>query len=1097
MDKPVVKESATDPLWYKDAIIYETHVKAFFDSNRDGVGDFQGLIEKLDYLQDLGVTCLWLLPFFPSPLRDDGYDIADYENVHPSYGTLHDFKRFLAAAHERNLQVIIELVINHTSDRHPWFQRAREAPPNSPERDFYVWSDTDKKYSDARIIFTDTEKSNWTWDPVANAYYWHRFYSHQPDLNFDNPVVLEHVIRAMRFWLDMGVDGLRLDAIPYLVEREGTNCENLSETHTVIKAIRREMDRYDSRMMLAEANQWPTDVRPYFGDGDECHMAFHFPVMPRIFMALRMEDRHPITDIMTQTPEIPPNCQWGMFLRNHDELTLEMVTADERDYMYLAYSAEARMKINVGIRRRLAPLMQNDRRRIELLNSLLLSFPGTPIIYYGDEIGMGDNVYLGDRDGVRTPMQWSPDRNAGFSKADPARVYSPIIMDPVYGHQAVNVEAQMNDESSLLHWMRNMIALRKLFKVFGRGTIEFLHPKNRKVLAYLRRYENDQILCVANLSRFAQAVELDLSAFAGMKPVEMFGYSDFPILGTTPYQLSLNPYGFYWFELHRSAERIEVQPAPTLEEVPELSVAGWRDLFESETGELLETQVLPAFLLRQPWFRGKGRKIDSVRIRDWVEFRGYTPLLAVVLLRVRYSDRQLETYSLPLVITLTGGEDVALKYKTSENVICRVRLPQGAGILSDALDDDMACHTLLSVIKSGKEFGTRRGVICVRLTGAFDQVYEALGSQPKVNRGDNEQSDTTVLFGGKLMLKGYRELESGINPDIEVRRFLAEEAGFKQIPLLAGAMEYHPREAEIETLAMFQAAVETENDGWTWTLDELARYYEYCVSFADKPEASAVSQEALGISLNAIDALARFTAKLHLALASSDINAAFAPEPLQAEDLIQLSQSCQRKMEAAFSLLERTVLDQSEEFARGAQKLISGKDFFSERFHSFESSGIQAFKIRVHGNYHLGLVLRTRNDYVAIDFEGEGTRSLSERRAKASPLKDVAGMLRSLSYAAQVGLVLHTNRKAGELQDMRGFARQWEHETSLLFMKTYCEAMTEPRLLPAGNDLRRLLEIFILERTFHELQYEINNRPQWIHVPLYGLLSILEGRSVE
>jgi maltose alpha-D-glucosyltransferase/alpha-amylase len=1046
----------------------------------------------------LGVTCLWLLPFFPSPLRDDGYDIADYEDVHPSYGTLHDFKRFLAAAHDRNLQVIIELVINHTSDRHPWFQRARDAQPNTTERDFYVWSDTNKKYSDARIIFSDTEKSNWAWDPVANAYYWHRFYSHQPDLNFDNPAVLEHVIRAMRFWLDMGVDGLRLDAIPYLVEREGTNCENLPETHALIKAIRRELDRYENRMMLAEANQWPTDVRPYFGDGDECHMAFHFPVMPRIFMGLRMEDRHPITDIMAQTPEIPPDCQWGMFLRNHDELTLEMVTADERDYMYLAYSADPRMKINVGIRRRLAPLMENDRRRIELLNSLLLSFPGTPIIYYGDEIGMGDNIYLGDRDGVRTPMQWSPDRNAGFSKADPARVYSPIIMDPVYGYQAVNVEAQMNDASALLHWMRNMIALRKLFKVFGRGTIEFLQPKNHKVLAYLRRYENDQILCVANLSRFAQPVELDLSAFAGMKPIEMFGYSEFPILGTTAYQLSLNPYGFYWFELHRAAEPIEVAPsAPELKEVTELSVAGWRDLFESEAGELLETQLLPTFLLHQPWFRGKGRQIDSVRIRDWVEFRGYTPLLAIALLRVRYSDRHLETYSLPLVITLTEAGIGDLKAKTPEDVLCRVRLPQGAGILSDALVDDKACQTLLSVIKSGKDFGTRRGVICIRPAGAFDQVYEALGSQPKVNRGEAEQSDTTVFFGGKLMLKAYRKLESGINPDIEMRRFLAEEAGFKQIPLLAGAIEYAPREAEIETLAIFQAAVETEDDGWTWTLDELARYYEYCASLADKREASAVSQEALGISLNAIYTLASFTAKLHLALASSSTNTVFSPEPLQAEDLNQLSQQCQRNMEAAFNLLERTMPDQPEEFTRAARKLIGSKDFFLKRLHAFESSEIQASKIRVHGNYHLGLVLRTKNDYVAIDFEGEGTRPLSERRAKTSPLKDVAGMLRSLSYAAQVGLVRHVNRKAGELQDLLEFARLWEQQASSLFLKTYCEALTDARLLPAAHDMRTLLEIFILERALHELHYEISNRPQWIHIPLYGLLGILEGRSVE
>jgi maltose alpha-D-glucosyltransferase / alpha-amylase len=545
--------SAQDPLWYKDAIIYETHVRAFFDSNNDGIGDFRGLTQKLDYVQELGVTCLWLLPFFPSPLRDDGYDIADYTGVHATYGTLEDFKVFLDTAHERNLQVVIELVINHTSDQHPWFQAARRAPPDSPERNYYVWSDTDKKHSGARIIFTDTEKSNWSWDAEAKAYYWHRFFSHQPDLNFDNPAVIEEMIRAMRFWLDMGVDGMRLDAIPYLVERDGTNCENLPETHQVIKRIRRELDsRYGNRVLLAEANQWPEEVRHYFGDEDECHMAFHFPLMPRIFMALRLEDRMPITDIMSRTPEIPPSCQWGLFVRNHDELTLEMVTDDERDYMYFAYSADPRMRLNVGIRRRLAPLMDNNRRRIELINSILFSFPGTPIIYYGDEIGMGDNIYLGDRNGVRTPMQWSADRNAGFSRANPAQLYSPVIMDPIYGYQAINVEAQQSDSSSLLQWMRNMIALRKLFQVFGRGTLEFLNPGNRKVLAYLRRHQGDQVLCVANLSRFAQPVELDLACMAGMTPVEMLGYTEFPVIERTPYRLSLTPYGFLWFELQGS-----------------------------------------------------------------------------------------------------------------------------------------------------------------------------------------------------------------------------------------------------------------------------------------------------------------------------------------------------------------------------------------------------------------------------------------------------------------------------------------------------------------------------------------------------------------
>jgi maltose alpha-D-glucosyltransferase/alpha-amylase len=543
-----------DPLWYKDAIIYEVPVKSFYDANNDGIGDFPGLIEKLDYLQSLGVTCLWLLPCFPSPLRDDGYDISNYTEVHPSYGTLDDFRRFLAAAHERDLKVIIELVVNHTSDQHQWFQRARLAPHGSAERDFYVWSDTDQKYEGARIIFIDTEQSNWAWDHVAQAYYWHRFFHHQPDLNYDNAAVLEEVLRVMDFWLEMGVDGFRLDAVPYLIERAGTNCENLPETHIVLKAIRRHIDtRWPNRMLLAEANQWPADVRPYFGDGDECHMAFHFPVMPRLFMALHLEERDPIVEIMERTPNIPETCQWALFLRNHDELTLEMVTDDERDYMYLAYSADPMARLNVGIRRRLAPLMNNSRRRIELLTSVLFSLPGTPIIYYGDEIGMGDNMHLGDRNGVRTPMQWTGDRNAGFSRADPHQLFSPVISDPVYGYQAVNVESEEHDPASLLHWTRNMIRLRRLFRVFGRGTLEFLRPANRAVLAYIRRYEDDDpILCVANLARNVQPVHLDLRAFAGLVPVEILGYTDFPSIGVEPYFLTLGPYGFYWFELqHR------------------------------------------------------------------------------------------------------------------------------------------------------------------------------------------------------------------------------------------------------------------------------------------------------------------------------------------------------------------------------------------------------------------------------------------------------------------------------------------------------------------------------------------------------------------
>jgi maltose alpha-D-glucosyltransferase/alpha-amylase len=541
-----------DPLWYKDAVIYEMHVKAFHDANGDGIGDLRGLIEKLDYLQELGITCLWLLPFFPSPLKDDGYDISDYRSIHPDYGTVEEFKQLVAAAHARRIRVLVELVVNHTSDQHPWFQAARRAPRGSPQRGFYVWSETDQLYRDARIIFTDTEKSNWTWDAEAQQYYWHRFFSHQPDLNFDNPVVLGELLDVLRFWGELGVDGFRLDAVPYLAERDGTSCENLPETHAILRRIRHFVDEhFPGRLLLAEANQWPADVRPYFGEGDECHMAFHFPLMPRIFMALRLEDVEPIVEIMGRTPAIPESCQWALFLRNHDELTLEMVTADERDYMYLAYSQDPRMKLNVGIRRRLAPLVDNSRRRIELLNSLLFSFPGTPIVYYGDEIGMGDNIYLHDRNGVRTPMQWSPDRNAGFSRADPGRLYSAPISDPVYGYQAVNVEAQQRDPSSLLQWMRNTIALRKLFRAFGRGSMEFLPVKNRKVLAYVRRLDDDVLLCVANVSRFAQPAELDLTAFEGYVPVEMLGYTEFPRVGKLPYFLTLAPYSYYWFELRR------------------------------------------------------------------------------------------------------------------------------------------------------------------------------------------------------------------------------------------------------------------------------------------------------------------------------------------------------------------------------------------------------------------------------------------------------------------------------------------------------------------------------------------------------------------
>src|SRR5580700_9480749 len=888
--------SAEDPLWYKDAIIYELHVRAFKDSNGDGIGDFPGLIQKVDYLRDLGTTCIWLLPFFPSPLKDDGYDISDYLDVHPMYGTVEDFRAFLEAAHDREMKVMIELVVNHTSDQHPWFQAARQAPRGSAERDFYVWSDTEQKYKDARIIFSDTERSNWTWDPVAEQYYWHRFFSHQPDLNYDNPKVVEEVLKVMRYWLDMGVDALRVDAIPYLVEREGTSCENLPETHAVVRKLRKEIDAdYSGRVLLAEANQWPTDVRPYFGDGDEFHMAFHFPLMPRIYMALRQEDRLPITDIIAQTPGIPDSCQWGLFLRNHDELTLEMVTSDERDYMYLAYSADPRMRINLGIRRRLAPLVDNNRRRIELLNSLLLSFPGTPILYYGDEIGMGDNIYLGDRNGVRTPMQWNGDRNAGFSTATPGRLYSPVIMDPVWGYEAINVEAQQSDTSSLLHWMRNMIALRKLFQVFGRGTIEFLDPANRKILAYLRTYDGEQILCVANLSRFAQPVDLDLSKLEGMIPVEMLGYVEFPTIDRQPYRFTLAPYSFLWLELQRKAEPAEAG-AISEELAPFDVTAGWDSLLEGAGRLRLETMNLPEYIPKQRWFAGKSRRIKSTRILDWASLNASQSVLAMI--EVQFESGTPDVYVTLLAMTF-GDAAEELRRTAPNTIVGPIMSGKVSGVLHDGVFDDKACASLFSLIEKETQLDARHTRIFGVQGKVFRDVLGAATTPLPVRRGSAEQSNTSILFGDRFILKLFRRLEAGLNPDCEIGRYLTEKTSFTGIPPFAGLIEYVAAASSEHTiLAMLQGLVPNEGDGWKWTVEELDRYYETCAALSfpeniggelgdpldlsERPT-SQLARDHVGIYLDSAAMLGRRTAELHLALASPTDNSAFAPERLTAD----------------------------------------------------------------------------------------------------------------------------------------------------------------------------------------------------------------------
>jgi len=1090
--------SATDPLWYKDAIIYELHVRAFADSNSDGIGDFPGLIQKLDYLQDLGVTCLWLLPFFPSPLRDDGYDIADYMTVHPSYGTLDDFKAFLDAAHQRGLQVMIELVINHSSDQHPWFQRARHAPPGSPERDFYVWSDTDQKYKEARIIFTDTEKSNWTWDTVAQAYFWHRFFSHQPDLNYDNPEVLEEVLKVLRYWLDMGVDALRLDAIPYIAERDGTSCENLPETHATIKKIRAAMDEgYSNRVILAEANQWPTDVRPYFGDGDECHMAFHFPLMPRIYMALRQEDRLPITEIMAQTPEIPENCQWGLFLRNHDELTLEMVTDDERDYMYLAYSADPRMRINIGIRRRLAALVDNNRRRIELLNSILFSFPGTPILYYGDEIGMGDNIYLGDRNGVRTPMQWTADRNAGFSRANPAQLYSPVIMDPVWGYQAINVEAQQSDPSSLLNWMRNMIALRKLFQVFGRGTLKFLPSANRKVLAYIRQNGNEQVLCLANLSRFAQPIQLDLTEFEGMTPVEMLGYVEFPVITRQPYPLTIGPYGFLWLEIQSVPASLADSVAEGAMVALEIARAGdWEALFTGPNGDVLKTTLLLEFLQRQRWFGSKSRQIVSAAVTDWSPFDDDISVLAMVT--VEFDKGASESYFLPLAILFDEAAQLA-KEENANTIVSSVRTTNREGVLCDALICESTCQKLLSLISKGDSLPSKHGKIRGLSTRLLpDLVSDGKGDMP-ARRSSAEQSNTSILFGDRLIMKCFRKQQFGPNPDTEIARFLTEETSFTRIAPFGGSIEYSSDDQQPATLAMLQGLVANQGDGWQWTLEELERYFESSATEALRGGSQIVSEEVVrahaGIYLEAANTLGRRTAEMHLALASSDQIEDFRPEIVQPKELEQISENLADHAAQIMGLLKTNLSRLSDDAVEMGGLVMSKRREIIERFHELAKVKEGLTRTRIHGDYHLGQVLREKADFVILDFEGEPARTLAERRQKQVPLKDVAGMLRSFHYAAFSGLAKHTTRRPEDHQQMEPWAKLWVSAVSQNFLQAYRETTAASSIVPSNEtDFELVLDAYVLDKALYELGYELNNRPDWVRIPLAGVLSLLSNK---
>lgn len=1141
-----------DSLWFKNAIIYEVPVRAFADSNGDGIGDFRGLTEKLDYLQELGVTAVWVLPFFPSPLRDDGYDIADYANVNPIYGSLEDFQEFLEAAHQREIRVIIELIVNHTSDQHPWFQRARRAAPGSPERDFYVWSDTPEKYQEARIIFQDFESSNWAWDAIAKAYYWHRFYSHQPDLNYDNPAVQEAVFKVLDFWLAMGVDGLRMDAVPYLYERDGTNCENLPETHDFLKKMRRYVDdRYPNRMLLAEANQWPEDAAAYYGNGDECHMNFHFPLMPRLFMALRMEDNFPITDILQQTPPIPSHCQWGLFLRNHDELTLEMVTDEDRDYMYRVYAQDPDMRLNLGIRRRLAPLLGNDRRQIELLNSLLLSLPGTPVLYYGDEIGMGDNVYVGDRNGVRTPMQWTPDRNAGFSRANPHRLYLPLIVDPEYHYTTVNVETQRANPNSLFNAMKRLIATRKRYQALGRGDFQLLHPDNRKVLAFTRTFEDEQILVVANLSRFVQTVELDLATFQGRIPVEIFGRTEFPAVAEMPYFLSLGPYAVYWFTLQPN--RVQLQVA---KELPILQVETLQAEILAQPDLRRELEfLLPDYLSRFYWFGNKTRTVQAAQVTEAIALPYKDRKAHAFWLQVEFTQGDSQTYL--LFLTAARGEQaIQLLADNPQAVIARLRgtNQDEVAVLFNAIADKAFLNGLLDMMAHNRLFPGMAG----KLYATATELFETLGGNhsvldPVLLKGDH--SNTSILYNDPtdssaappLILKLFRKAEAGINPDLEMRRFLDDHQRFPNIPSIAGWLEYHPPGAGMTTVGILQEYVADARNTWDYTLDSLRDYFEsVTVHYADLTEVplpcysllevqSVFDQElpledirtrdfsdsgtcsmsrslqvapvselgsmrllasqAIGSYLANVQLLGQRTAELHVALASDPEHPDFAPEPFTSFYQRSIYQYARNLVGQVFWQLKEQLPSLPANIQPIAKTVLAHQDHYLQRFRQIIDQKITALRTRYHGDYHLGQVLYTGKDFILIDFEGDSTRTVNERRMKRSPLRDIAGMLQSFHYAASYGVTCEVESgmiHPEKCERMQQWAIFWEYWVSAAFLHAYLAVARQDHFLPATQqELKVLLDHYLLERAITDLGYELTHRSEQATIPLQRILQFI------
>ncbi|HET8574305.1 MAG TPA: maltose alpha-D-glucosyltransferase [Edaphocola sp.] len=1088
--------------WYKDAVIYELHLKAFSDSNADGIGDLRGLMEKLDYLKDLGITAIWLLPFYPSPLRDDGYDIADYYSINPAYGDINDFIRFMDEAHARGLKVITELVVNHTSDQHPWFQRARIAEKGSKERNFYVWTDDPKQYKDVRVIFQDYENSNWSWDPVANQHYWHRFFYHQPDLNFDNPDVQEEVFKILDFWCAMGVDGFRLDAVPYLFEREGTNGENLPETHLFLKKLRAHVDEYyPGTLLLAEANMWPDEAAAYFGDGDECQMNYHFPLMPRMFMALQMEDRYPITDIFDQTPDIPRACQWAIFLRNHDELTLEMVTDEERDYMYKVYVTDSKALINLGIRRRLAPLMQNNRRKIELIYSLLFSLPGTPVIYYGDEIGMGDNFYLGDRNGVRTPMQWSSDRNGGFSKANPHKLYVPMILDQDYHFESVNVEAQSANTSSLLWYMKRIISLRKKHQAFGRGDFTILFVDNPKILAFTRAYEEEIILVVVNLSRYIQPAEIDLKNFEGYIPVELQSRNKFPVIKDTGYFLSLGGYDFQWFSLIPVVSVIKQGKHSS-----EYILQGMEDICTGDFRKILVENILPEWLKNSRWFGGRKKSIRSIEMEDKIMIPlpdGESVLWA--LFKVFYYYGLPEIYQLPLVFIAKEKEDFLRNYPQS--IVSPVNLDGREGFLCDALFDQRLHAYVLHQMLANRETGHIRFYGTGLLYDMSDGIEE-LNSRML----NAEQSNTSVVFDNKLYLKFYRKLDYDINPDVEMTRMLTEELSFEFAPPFLGTIELTSDKGKT-VLAMMQQMVESSGDAWQYMLEKLDIFNERVLAAGELPKPQYYGSlthpyhyEELYAPVRALfdptvarqaALIGERVAEMHLLLASLNNMRDFKPEPYSLHYQRSIFSSLSALVRESFDNLEKNLGDLPEEVAEAAREVLALRPRVLQSLKKVYDHKMDLLKIRIHGDFHLGQVLFTGKDLMILDFEGEPAKRYSERRLKFAALRDVAGMVRSFYYVAFASLFLDTKTRREDIKTLIPYVEMWSYYMSGFFLRSYLEKVKGSQLVPeAEGDIGILLDVFLSAKALYELNYELNNRPDWVIIPIKGILNIFLNETI-